>query len=152
MAASNTTAYLGLNSWLGSDKPTRSDFVHDNVVIDNKLGEHLESTSLHFTGDEKKRVNNPFSFKIVQGSDTETRTITMEFEPKMAICFALDTPAVTYSDNTATVNSGIAVAEYGGSGGIIITERDIRLKQATSGNIAYNLNNSDFQYVLIAFR
>ena len=35
MPTENKTANLGLNSWLGTDKPQRADFVEDNRYSDN---------------------------------------------------------------------------------------------------------------------
>lgn len=37
MASSNKTTYLGLNRWLGTDKPKREDFNADNQKIDTKV-------------------------------------------------------------------------------------------------------------------
>ncbi|AFS78515.1 putative neuraminidase [Gottschalkia acidurici 9a] len=39
MASTEKTGFLGLNQWVGSDKPKRQDFVDDNKKIDNRLKE-----------------------------------------------------------------------------------------------------------------
>ena len=33
MSSTNKTDYLKLNSWLGTDRPQRIDFVDDNTII-----------------------------------------------------------------------------------------------------------------------
>ena len=48
MPTNNKTPKLKLNSWLGTDKPMRSDFVEDNTLtvsvsrLKNKLGMYTE--------------------------------------------------------------------------------------------------------------
>ena len=37
MPTSNKTEHLGLNQWLGTDKPKRADFVEDNAAIDHAM-------------------------------------------------------------------------------------------------------------------
>lgn len=152
MASTNKTVYLGLNSWRGTDRPTRNDFVQDNNIIDAEIGEHKGDEDIHFTREEKHKFRHPYFFKILQGNDEETRTVDVDFTPTIVFCFAIDTPQVTYSDGTATVNGGVAISEYGGSGGIIIADKKIKLKQGAAENCTYNLNSSDCQYVIVGLR
>ena len=35
MPTSNKTPALSLNNWLGTDKPMRSDFTEDNLILDS---------------------------------------------------------------------------------------------------------------------
>ena len=47
MASSSFTKNLGLCSWSETDRPKRIDFVTDNLLIDEKLGEHLADSDIH---------------------------------------------------------------------------------------------------------
>lgn len=40
MASTNKTETLGLNQWIGSDKPKMEDFNSDNRLIDTALAGH----------------------------------------------------------------------------------------------------------------
>lgn len=152
MPSSNKTNNLGLNIWMPNDKPARGDFVLDNYIIDNKLGEHLLNQGIHLNEEEKLKVTQPYTVSILQGTDEETRTITLDFIPNMAVYFAANTPAVTEDGGTTVVNSGIAVKDYGTSGGIILSGTSVKVKQQIVDAVNYNLNSTDLQYILIAFR
>ena len=54
MSSTNKTANLGLNSWIESDRPKRTDFVSDNTIIDNVLGNHVKDNGVHLTAEEKQ--------------------------------------------------------------------------------------------------
>lgn len=152
MPSAFKTTNLGLNVWLGSDKPTRSDFVSDNNIIDNKLGGHINNTDKHLSADEKIRLDSPYEIQILQGNGDTIRTVELNFQPKIAICFAVNTPSVVTQGSISTVSSAIAVYNTGGSGGLVISENSIKVKNETDGNAFYNLNESGVQYILIAFR
>ena len=47
MASSYKTTHLGLNSWTGSDKPKRIDFVTDNEILDEALEDTVLLISSH---------------------------------------------------------------------------------------------------------
>lgn len=46
MASSNKTETLGLNQWLGTDKPKRDDFNADNLAIDQAVKNLQESVDM----------------------------------------------------------------------------------------------------------
>ena len=64
MPSTNTTPNLGLNSWLSSDKPKRTDFVSDNTIIDTVLGTHISDSNLHLTSLQKDYVAEPYKIHI----------------------------------------------------------------------------------------
>ena len=53
MASTYKTNYLGLNKFVGSDKPKMDDFNFDNETLDQKFQEHVQS-SLHITEEERQ--------------------------------------------------------------------------------------------------
>lgn len=55
MASTYKTNYLGLNQFVGSDKPKMDDFNFDNETIDQKFQEHVQS-SLHITEEERQML------------------------------------------------------------------------------------------------
>lgn len=152
MASKFKTDNLQLNNWVGSDRPTRSDFVMDNSIIDSVLGSHVQSESMHLTSDEKQRVGSPYYFKIVQGTDEESRTITFDFEPQMVLMFPSDSPPVELVDGNLRINCCIAVRNYGSTRNCYISSSGFKVFQKTEGSIISNFNNSDYQYVIVAFR
>ena len=48
MSSSNKTE-LGLNLWLGGDKPKREDFCNDNLIIDKQITEHKNDVLYQLT-------------------------------------------------------------------------------------------------------
>ena len=58
MSSSNKTNYLGLNQFVGSDKPKMEDFNADNRLLDEKIQQHIQS-QLHLTEQQRERLENP---------------------------------------------------------------------------------------------
>ena len=54
MSSSNKTNYLGLNQFVGSDKPKMEDFNADNRLLDEKIQQHIQS-QLHLTEQQRER-------------------------------------------------------------------------------------------------
>ena len=152
MNSSNKTTNLNLNKWTETDRPVRADFVADNNLIDNILGGHAINTSIHLTADEKARVSSPFQLKIVQGTDESSRSITFGFSPYLVICFAVSSAPTEVSSGTVIMNWGIAAKNYGASGGCSLSESTFTVSQGTQNGVRYNLNNSEYQYIIVAFK
>lgn len=152
MASSDKTRHLMLNVWEGTDKPTRSDFVQDNQLIDAAIWMHTADPYLHLTDAEKARVGDPYFVDVVQGTGTAQRTISFDFTPKVVIYFAADEPPVETSSGITTVSACIAVNGIGGSGTCVIGSAGLIVNHGTAGNICYDLNNTGKQYIIIAFR
>lgn len=152
MPSTFKTNNLGLNSWIETDKPTRSDFVGDNMIIDNKLGSHIQNKAIHLTNEEKLRVTSPYTVKLLQGTDESTRKIDLDYEPSIIIMFAVDTPPMIDVNGVSSVCRGAAVNRYNSSGGLYINGSSVTVCQGERDGVSYNLNNSEYQYVLIIFR
>ena len=152
MASSNKTTHYQLNLWDGSDKPTRTDFANDNVLIDTALWMHVADIHMHLTAAEKARVGAPFEVQVLQGTNAAQRTVSFDFTPTLAICFAADEPPVKNLSGINYINCGIAAAGFGSTGGCALGASGVILNYTNDGLVRYNLNNSDNQYVIIAFR
>jgi len=154
MPSTNKTPTLRLNQWLETDKPTRADFVADNSIVDTVIGGHIMDAMIHLTSDEKTRVSTPFEFRVVQGTDTAERAISLGYRPKIVIYYAFEYPPVEIVSGKSVINFGFAVQGYGGSGGCVLAETELIVNQASPSGAGYvfNLNNSDYQYLIVTFR
>lgn len=75
MSSSNKTSYLGLNQFVGSDKPKMEDFNADNRLLDEKMQQHVQS-QLHLTEQQKERLENlGYLIGSYTGDGTTKRTI-----------------------------------------------------------------------------
>lgn len=152
MPSSFKTTKLGLNNWVESDKPTRSDFVGDNMIIDSILGTHVNDNSLHLNEKQTAQIEEPYFFDLFQGSNEASRTITLNYTPRIVIYFAVNKPLVESTESGDVVNGGVSVYTYGSSGGVAIGENKLIITHGVIDGVNYNLNNMECQYLLIAFR
>lgn len=153
MSSTNKTSNLGLNSWLESDKPKRTDFIYDNNIIDNVLGGHISDESIHLTSEEKSRVQEPFSVKTVYGTGDSSVQVKPGFVPSMVIVYKLNSPLCQTEDSYTKVNAGVATS-LGTSGGVTISDNVVTLQQDSTAQdgIFYNLNEQYSQYIAVMFR
>lgn len=154
MASTNKTSNLGLNSWLGTDHPTRSDFVLDNTLIDNAVGSHHNNSTLHLTSTEKARVTNPISVKQYLGNGSTSYTVNFEFSPKLVIVQKKNAPPVTYTSSGVVINSGVVAPIYGGTQGMSLSSGVLMLSQSAGmiDGAKLNFNEDGATYVVYAFR
>lgn len=153
MASSNKTTNLGLSQWLSTDSPKRSDFVSDNNIIDNILGNHINDANLHLSADEKTRVSEPYIIYTAYGSGEESTYLNVGFTPTLVFIFKKNAPFTEYSDSQTVVNSCVATS-VGTTGGAIIEDNKVYLYQQedTKAKILYNLNEKTAEYIVIVFR
>ena len=59
MPTSNKTPALSLNNWLGTDKPMRSDFTEDNLILDSVIGGHLQDAVSHLSAATERNLIRP---------------------------------------------------------------------------------------------
>lgn len=156
MASANKTPNLGLNQWAAADRPKRTDFVADNMIVDEKLGEHLKDTNLHFTAQDRERLEKPFVSVSMSGTGTSVKTVTLPFAASFVIVYKRFDAFQTYESaggyikmNGAFFSSADGTDDCGSLKGSTLT-----LKQSTSAadGIFYNLNEQYGQYVLICFK
>ena len=154
MAASNYTPNLHLSAWEETDRPKRADFVSDNNIIDTQLGGHIGNSDIHMNSAEKEKLSEPFECAIYAGSGETERTISVGFVPKFAIVYKRGTPPVTYANGVIFVNSGYAFYGNGSSLGLTINSSGVVVQQSASAvdGVRANLNESDGQYTLVAFK
>ncbi|MEE1077304.1 MAG: hypothetical protein UHY68_08620 [Acutalibacteraceae bacterium] len=154
MSSTNKTAYLKLNSWLGTDRPQRIDFVDDNTIIDKAIKDHVQNTTVHCTSTEKAKIENPYTILSYTGTGEATNEIQFTFAPKMAIVFSKDSPSMkTDSSGNTIINQAIVAKSNGGTGGAVINGYNVKVTQSTSATngMFFNLNKYNSQYCIIAF-
>ena len=160
MASTNKTPNFNLNSWLGTDKPTRSDFNSDNELIDSILSEHIENSDVHISSEQKAKLEQPFVKGMIAGNGESSKTITFDFAPSFVIYFQENFALAEYDmENSynrchagiATTISGISSC----SAGLQLYGNKLTVQQ-TTGEAEYglfiNLNEDGGQYTYIAFK
>lgn len=161
MASTNKTPNLNLNSWLGTDQPTRTDFVYDNTTIDTTVGGHILDTDIHVNSTQKQKLEQPFEVNSISGNGNATRTINLSFAPSLVIYYQKGYPFTGYnstSDYTICragivgLISGFSSASLGLSlSGTTLTVNQSTTEPEAGGNFI-NLNANGSQYGYVAFR
>ena len=74
MSSTNKTE-IGLNLWLGGDKPKREDFCNDNLIIDKQIIDHKNDMSCHVSEEERNKWNTNVYCNIYYGNNESVREI-----------------------------------------------------------------------------
>lgn len=160
MPTENKTTNLNLNSWLGTDKPKREDFVNDNLILDSVISSHINNAITHISAEDRADfLSRPFVLDILTGTGAATKSHTLSITPKMVIVFLTNGTPITDFDSTNNriiCNSGIGYAEnYGGTAGIDLFGNTLILSQSqslTGTGPFINLNKLGEQYLCVAFK
>lgn len=158
LSSTNKTPSLELNSWIGSDIPSREDFNRDNSIIDRVISEHAEDTEAHTTAQEKAVWGSPYYLGTYMGNGSATRSVTLgcDFEPSWGIVFAVNT-FTTISDfaNQADYNYFALISKRGSTIGVSLSGKTLSVIQSgapVSGSEFRNYNQSGTSYVYVVFR
>lgn len=160
MSSTNKTKKLGLNSWIGSDKPERTDFNTDNEKIDKALSEHTEDAVVHINDNERDKWNNYMFTGMYYGDGTAKRTVKTNcpFEARVGFVFA-NSRTVTVSRYSDSKHNN-----YIGFFGLLANSLGIKLNDdcknftvnqsasAVTANEYINLNESGVAYHYVMFR
>ena len=157
MPTSNKTPNLGLNNWVGTDKPKRSDFVEDNLLLDAALGGHISDMDVHFSAADREKWNDPVVQNVYSGTGQAEFVLNFEFSPKVVLVFCYNKgPGEISADGTYTiVNFGLATQRVH-TAGISMSGNSVTVSQSQSvpgsGGTYLNLNSGTAQYGYLAFR
>lgn len=155
MAATSYTPNLGLCQWEPADRPKRIDFVNDNSIIDEKLGEHFSNTYIHVSKEEKEKFNSPYTVLTYAGNGSYSRTLSVDKAYTFAIVFQKYYPPVeTDSSGNSIVHMAIVGREFGSSSNLTLKSNSIVVTQDTtaSDGVINNFNENEGQYVVLLFR
>lgn len=111
MPSTHKTDYLGLNQWLGSDKPKRSDFNEDNERIDAAVQTHVLDGQVHLTQEERERWSAPFVTGSYIGNGTNEQTITLGFRPTALLVCAADKAPFAFSSSQTQIRCAFATRD-----------------------------------------
>jgi len=157
MPTTNKTPNLGLNNWVGTDKPKRSDFVEDNNLLDTMIGSHLADKVAHLSADDRTTLENPIATGTMVGNGLESSEFELPFAPRAIFAFLCDHPMSEYNaDKKYTYVNAAAAATTANTPGIAIGGNKVKLSQSQTepeaGGCFLNMNKSYGQYFYIAFR
>ncbi len=155
MSASNRTETIGLNSWLGSDRPERADFNADNAIIDSTFAEHFDD-ACHITGAERTKWNSPYFFGTYYGDGSLTRSIDTQcpFTPTWGIVFKGNAmPATTDFSTTRNFNNFGIVSVRSSTLGVSISGSTLTVKQSGTAIVSneyasFNAVGETYCYIL----
>ena len=156
MPTNNKTS-LGLNSWLGTDKPKRSDFVEDNTCLDSLLTAHFTDTSKHLSTADRTQLEQSYIIDTYTGNGLISQDITLPFEAKIVIVFFMCQPTDIYRLSAGYNENNFAiVTNSGATMGIYLDKTILTVCQTltipAAGGILNNFNRSGDSYVYVAFR
>lgn len=156
MASTNKTTNLGLNSWLDTDKPRRADFVEDNQIIDEKLGEHLADTEAHLSVQDREKFNQRVYTMYYVGTGEDSQTFTLPFEPVFVMVFKRDDAYSRYDADTGYTKLNATVFPFQNSNEEtgVLKGNSLTVYQTTTPfkGVCFNLNELYGQYGIIAMR
>lgn len=159
MSSSNKTENLQLNSWLGSDIPSREDFNNDNSIIDGAVSEHVGDTVRHITDEEREKWNDkPYYFTMYVGDGKASRTISVgcPFNPMWGIIFPIDMPpSICDIGNEAHYHYTAFISQSGGSIGAGFDGNKLVVSSNPKPVMGYeykNLNQNGVLYAGVLFK
>lgn len=155
MPSSNKTPYLHLNSFLGSDVPKRVDFNNDNLIVDQAVKNHVQNQDMHFTGEEKLRVDQMFHFTGYMGDGKPTKTIILPFSPAFVFVYCVSLPLNRFDSSVNIKYSNMGFATQGeGTWGIDLNDNVLEVHydpKISGGEIMY-MNALANAYTIVALR
>lgn len=160
MSSTNKTQRLGLNSWIGSDKPQRIDFNTDNEKIDAAITQHTEDNVVHITENEREKWNTYMYMGMYYGDGTTKRVIQTDcpFEARIGFVFANSRPGAIVRFSETKKNNYFGVFGYlSNTLGLKLNDdgKSLTVNQsatAMTANEYANFNESAVAYNFVMFR
>lgn len=158
MASSQKTPFLGLNQWLGTDRPKRDDFNRDNLQAETKVRAHCEDMAAHVTAQERAAWNKGvYEVGTYTGNGAvPSRTIDLGYQPRLLIIYAVGRIPLDYRgafDSTSVFSA--VYTPQGATLGVEAAPMGFTVRHSQSPVVAGNtmaLNQQGATYVFIAFR
>lgn len=155
MSSTYKTTYLGLNKFIGSDKPKMDDFNFDNETMDKKFQEHVES-NLHITEEEREMLGKSnYIVGTYTGDGEANRVVDIGFAVDFGMIFASGEPLNLFqaAASTTHIYSGM-ISQKGCSKGIVLAEKGFTVQQTSTNppdGKKCMLNQSGKTYIYIVF-
>lgn len=156
MPTNNKTS-LGLNSWVGTDKPMRRDFVDDNTLLDTLLTSHFNNTDVHLTAADRTQLKEGFVIGTYSGNGAAKQEISLPFDARLVIVFLSLSVCNLYVPSGGYNKNSLAFAtKQGNTMGINLGTAKLTVFQTqntpSNGGTLNNFNCDGGQYEYIAFR
>lgn len=158
MSSTNKTE-IGLNLWLGGDKPKREDFCNDNLIIDKQIINHKNDMSCHVSEEERNKWNTNVYCNIYYGNNESVRDIATAcpFNPSAVIIFPSGvTPHVWDAANGKGYIYTAYGSTFGSTNGLLLRDdrKTLRVYQNLKGvmNEVACLNESGIAYCYVCIR
>lgn len=153
----NQKTPLGLNSWLGTDKPMRSDFVEDNALLDTLLTAHFSDAQKHLSEADRTLLEQGIYVGEYTGDGAPSRDIALPFPPRAVLLFLRRVPANVFRAVPGYNESNFGVAtQVSGTQGVALAGTVLTVNQTqeapSGGGVLTNLNHSGDGYLYLAFR
>lgn len=133
MSSTYKTTNLGLNQFVGSDRPKMEDFNFDNQQIDQKFQEHVLS-NLHLTEQQREQLARQATRSAATAATGQaSRTITVEGEIGFGLIFMVGevfNQTVTSSGDTYVYAA--IITPQGCSKGVSIAESGFTVQQSAT--------------------
>lgn len=157
MPSSGKTEILGLNRFVGADKPKMDDVNHDNNQLEKLVGGHIQNASLHLTQSEKDGLGKShFEIFTYIGDDMPERTITLPFAPTFGIVYANEHPMVSPISGAQCIDliAGY-ISQEGCTQAYDLNGRELHLTQDNTipnALTCYRPNVPNAKYICVLFR
>jgi len=139
--------------------PAQSSGLQIQSFLNKELlcGSHITDTTQHFSGAEKERFSQPFAVGTYFGTDAATRTLSLDFSPRLVLVFARQYPPVlvNFAGQSSASYWGLAATDSNGTQGIELTAGGFRLLSGSAyalGGCQPKLNESGVSYCYIAYK
>lgn len=122
--------------------------------LDKELlcGSHIRNTTIHVTGTDKLKWNEPFITGMYFGDGESAQSIQLGFKPSFVIVFAAGYPAVRVNFTNSTAKTYQAMSIESTTTGIVITTNGFKTQSGTAGGSTLALNDLGMSYNYIAFK
>ena len=155
MPSTYKTEHLGLNRWIGTDKPKRTDFNEDNDLLDASVFGHLTDTAAHITQQERALWNAPCVTGSYVGDNASAKPIALAFKPRAVVVSIVSESPMGFSlTGELFIRSGFATS-YGGTKGVEITQTGFTVRNVTTtppDGESPKLNMTGYTYTYFAFK
>lgn len=158
MPSSNKTQKLGLNSFVGSDKPKMDDFNYDNQKLDTALGGHLEAEQLHLKAGERERyLTQQVTLFPYTGNGSFTRVLELPFTPSFCLIYPVDSPLTQndVSNPAIVISMSGMVWPGGGTAGLTLSGSKLTLKEDPDSSVQAvrrKMNTYEQKYICLLWK
>lgn len=158
MPSSGKTPRLGLNSFVGSDKPKMDDFNYDNQQLEQLVAPHLDDAVAHLTAAEHEEMRQSrYEIQTYVGDNRPKRVLEFGFAPRFGFVFPVNWPLQLNNGASAAVAIvlGGFFSREGCSSYLALSENQLSITHHISlptATMGARMNWMDVTYVCVAFR